>query len=60
MLKDAQSVKAMYATQRYVSTTTATSQFLDNTSELLNLMPQIKSHGLLSNSIQQLLNPTNP
>ena len=28
--------------------------------ELLNSMSQIKSHGLLSNSIQQLLNSTNP
>jgi hypothetical protein len=30
---------------------------LSNTAELLS---QIKSHGLLSNSIQQLLNSTNP
>jgi hypothetical protein len=28
--------------------------------EQLNSMPQIKSHGLVSNSIQQLLNSTNP
>jgi hypothetical protein len=28
--------------------------------ELLNLMAQLKSHGLLSNSIQQLLNSSNP
>src|SRR5215467_9883195 len=28
--------------------------------ELLNSMPQIKSQGLLSKSIQQLLNSTNP
>ena len=33
---------------------------LSNPAELLNLMSQIKSHGLLSNSIQQLLNSTNP
>jgi hypothetical protein len=33
---------------------------LTNPAELLNSMPQIKSHGLLSNSIQQLLNSTNP
>jgi hypothetical protein len=51
-------VKAMYATQQYVSTTTAT--LVSNPAELLNSMAQIKSHGLLSNSIQQLLNSTNP
>jgi hypothetical protein len=33
---------------------------ISNPAELLNSMPQIKSHGLLSNSIQQLLNSTNP
>jgi hypothetical protein len=33
---------------------------LSNPAELLNSMPQIKSHGLFSNSIQQLLNSTNP
>ncbi len=31
-----------------------------NPAEILNSMPQMKSHGLLSNSIQQLLNSTNP
>ena len=33
---------------------------LSNPAVLLNSMPQIKSHGLFSNSIQQLLNSTNP
>ena len=33
---------------------------LSNPAELLNSMAQIKSHGLLSNSIQQLLNSSNP
>ena len=33
---------------------------VSNSAELLNSVPQIKSHGLLSNSIQQLLNSTNP
>jgi hypothetical protein len=33
---------------------------VSNPAELLNSMQQIKSHGLLSNSIQQLLNSTNP
>ncbi len=33
---------------------------VSNPAELLNSMAQIKSHGLLSNSIQQLLNSTNP
>jgi hypothetical protein len=33
---------------------------ISNPAELLNSMPQIKSHGFLSNSIQQLLNSTNP
>ena len=33
---------------------------ISNPAELLNSMPEIKSHGLLSNSIQQLLNSTNP
>jgi len=33
---------------------------VSNAAELLNSMPQIKPHGLLSNSIQQLLNSTNP
>ena len=31
-----------------------------NPSQLLNSIPQIKSDGLLSHSIQQLLNSTNP
>lgn len=33
---------------------------ISNPTQLLNSMPEIKSHGLLSNSIQQLLNSTNP
>ncbi len=33
---------------------------VSNPAELLNSLPQIRSHGLLSNSIQQLLNSTNP
>jgi hypothetical protein len=33
---------------------------VSNPTQLLNSMPQLKSHGLLSNSIQQLLNSTNP
>lgn len=33
---------------------------VSNPTQLLNSIPQIKSHGLLSNSIQQLLNSTNP
>jgi hypothetical protein len=33
---------------------------LSSPAELLNSMSQIKPHGLLSNSIQQLLNSTNP
>ena len=33
---------------------------LSSTAELPNWMSQIKSRGLLSNSIQQLLNSTNP
>ena len=33
---------------------------VSNPTQLLNSMPQIKSHALLSNSIQQLLNSTNP
>src|SRR5215475_11051423 len=32
---------------------------VSNPTQLLNSMPQIKSHGLFSNSIQQLLNSTN-
>jgi len=33
---------------------------VSNPAELLNSMAQLKSRGLLSNSIQQLLNSTNP
>jgi len=33
---------------------------VSNPTQLLNSMPQLKSQGLLSNSIQQLLNSTNP
>ena len=50
----------MYATPQYASTTSATPHSLSNPAELLNSMAQIKSHGLLSKSIQQLLNSSNP
>jgi hypothetical protein len=33
---------------------------VSNPTQLLNSMPQLKLHGLLSNSLQQLLNSTNP
>ena len=33
---------------------------VSNSAQILNSMPQMKWRGLLSNSIQQLLNSTNP
>ncbi|HYV52754.1 MAG TPA: hypothetical protein VE971_05610 [Candidatus Eisenbacteria bacterium] len=33
---------------------------VSNPTQLLNSMPQLKLHGLLSNSLQELLNSTNP